>query len=298
MSCFVEQGQSLASGDMTAITSTAYSRDLGDELRRLREKFTSLTGAAFAEQLGWDPSKVSNIEKGKARASEIDLIQYLMTCGRDTLYFERFRDRYRHAFDPYVVVVPDNLRTLAKAEAQAQKITCYDVVTVPGLLQTPGYARALLIAFGNKPEDVERYLQWRMERQAILRRPHRPECLFYVHELALQLRVGDDKVMEEQYLRMLFHTHVLRIVPMSAGPAAAMKSARMLFSFEKMVPVAYSETDLAKVFAHDGQAIAGSREHFKWLDAVALDEGQSRSLLATYVSGLRKDLDEPRAELA
>ncbi|GAA3656642.1 hypothetical protein GCM10022267_48550 [Lentzea roselyniae] len=91
-------------GRMTAITSTAYSRDLGDELRRLREKHTRLTGFAFAEQLGWDPSKVSNIENGKARASEIDLVQYLMTCGRDSNYFEAFRDRYRYAFDPYVVL--------------------------------------------------------------------------------------------------------------------------------------------------------------------------------------------------
>ncbi|WP_030476341.1 helix-turn-helix domain-containing protein [Lentzea albidocapillata] len=283
---------------MTAITSTAYSRDLGDELRRLREKFTGLTGHAFAEQLGWDPSKVSNIEKGKARASEIDLVQYLMTCGRDSHHFEAFRERYRYAFDPYVVTVPDNLRTLALAEAQAAKITCYDVVNVPGLIQTPEYARALLITFGNTPEDVERFLRWRMDRQAILKRQNRPECLFYVHELALKLRVGDDKIMEEQYLRMLFHTHILRIVPMSAGPAPAMKSARMLFSFEKMVPVAYSETDLAKVFAHDGQAIARSREHFKWLDACALDEGQSRSLLANYVSGLREDSHDRRADLA
>lgn len=285
-------------GRMTAITSTAYSRDLGDELRRLREKFTGLTGFAFAEQLGWDPSKVSNIENGKARASEIDLVHYLMTCGRDANFFEAFRDRYRYAFDPYVVTVPDNLRTLAMAEAQAKKITTYDVVNVPGLIQTEEYARNLLIAFGNKPEDVEKFLRWRMDRQAVLSRPSRPECLFCVHELALQLRVGDDKVMEEQYLRMLFNTHILRIVPMSAGPAPAMKSARMLFSFEKMVPVAYSETDLAKVFAHDGRAIERSREFFKWLDARALDEGQSRSLLANYVSGLRKDPDEPRAELA
>ena len=174
---------------MTAITSTAYSRDLGDELRRIREKFSPLTGAGF--------------------------------------------------------------------------------------------------------------LKWRMERQAILKRPsRRPECLFYVHELALQLQVGDDRIMEEQYLRMLFNTHILRIVPMSAGPAAIRNSARMLFSFEKLVPVAYSETDLAMVFAHDGQAIAQSRVFFKWLDALALDEGESRSLLANYVSGLRKDPHDPRAELA
>ncbi|HEX7308974.1 helix-turn-helix transcriptional regulator [Lentzea sp.] len=283
---------------MTAITSTAYSRDLGDELRRLREKHSGLTGAAFAEQLGWDPSKVSNIEKGKARASEIDLVQYFMMCGRDTDQFETFRARYRHAFDTYVALVPDNLRTLAMAEAQAERITCYDVLSVPGLIQTPEYARALLSGGRGTPEQIERGYRSRMERQAIMKRPYRPECVFYVHELALRLQVGDERVMEEQYLRMLFHTHVLRVVPMSAGPAAIRMSARMLFRFEKLVPVAYSETDLARVFAHDGAAIADSREFFKWLDSIALDEGQSRDVLTSCISGLRKDLHEPQAELA
>jgi hypothetical protein len=284
---------------MTAITSTAYSRDLGDELRRLREKFTGLTGFAFAEQLGWDPSKVSNIENGKARASEIDLVQYLMMCGRDSVYFEQFRDRYRYAFDPYVVTVPDNLRTVAMAEAAAKKITSFDGLTMPGLIQTPEYARALFTEGGHAaPEDIEKYVQLRIDRQAIMSRPARPECLFYVHELALRIRVGDARIMEEQYLRVLFHTHILRIIPMSVGAAIATRSARMLFSFEKHTPLAYSETDVAQVFAHDGKAIANSREFFKWLEARALDEGQSRSLLANYVSGLREDSHDPRADLA
>ncbi|MGW6448375.1 helix-turn-helix domain-containing protein [Lentzea sp. NPDC055074] len=284
---------------MTAITSTAYSRDLGDELRRLREKFTALTGHAFAEQLGWDPSKVSNIEKGKARASEIDLVQYLMMCGRDTDHFEAFRDRYRYAFDPYVLIVPDNLRTLALAEAQAVKITSFDGLTMPGLAQTPEYARALLIEGGNEAhENIEKFVQLRIDRQAVLRRPNRPECTFFVHELALRMRVGNAQIMEEQYLRLLFETHSLRIVPMAAGVAIAMRSARRLFSFEKMVPVAYSENDVAQLFAHDGKAIASSREFFKWLDALALDEGQSRSMLTHYVSGLREDLHDARPELA
>jgi transcriptional regulator with XRE-family HTH domain len=286
-------------GRMTAITSTAYSRDLGDELRRLREKFSGLTGHAFAEQLGWDPSKVSNIEKGKARASEIDLVQYLMMCGRDTDHFEAFRARYRHAFDPYVVTVPDNLRTLALAEAQAKRITTYDVHTMPGLVQTPEYARALFVDGGRvAPDEIDKGVRLRVERQAVLRRPNPPECLLYVHELALQFAVGDDQLMEEQYLRLLFHTHILRIVPLSAGTAPVRQSARMLFSFEKHTPLAYSENALGQVFAHDGAAIRDSREFFTWLDARALDEGQSRSLLANYVSGLRKDLDEPRTDLA
>ena len=286
-------------GRMTAITSTAYSRDLGDELRRLREKFTGLTGHAFAEQLGWDPSKVSNIEKGKARASEIDLVQYLMTCGRDSHHFEAFRERYRYAFDPYVLQVSDNLRTIAMAEAMAKKITSFDGLTVPGLIQIPEYARALFTEGGHTaPEDVETYVQHRIDRQAIMTRPDRPECLFYVHELALQLQVGDERIMEEQYLRMLFNTHIVRIVPMSAGPGPIRMSPRMLLSFERLVPLAYSETDLARVFAHDGAAIADSREFFKWLDSRALDEGQSKSLLTSYISRLRKDSHEPPAELA
>ncbi|MFD5828605.1 helix-turn-helix domain-containing protein [Lentzea sp. NPDC060358] len=284
---------------MTAITSTAYSRDLGDELRRLREKHSRLTGAAFAEQLGWDPSKVSNIEKGKARASEIDLVQYMMMCGRDTDHFEAFRDRYRHAFDPYVVLVSDNLRTVAMAEAAATKITCFNGMTMPGLLQAPEYARALFAEGGYvAAQDIEKHVQLRVDRQTIMRRPNRPECLFYVHELALRVHVGDRQVMEGQYLRMLFRTHELRIVPMSAGVAIAARSARTLFSFEKHTPLAYSETDVAQVFAHDGKAIASSREFFKWLDARALDEGQSRSLLANYVSALREDSHDLRADLA
>src|SRR5690242_18496437 len=97
--------------------STAYSRDLGDELRRLRESGTGLTGRALAVQLGWDPSKVSNIEHGRARASEIDLVQYLTLCGKDVDFFEEFRRRYRHAFDLYFAQVPDELRTLAMTEA-------------------------------------------------------------------------------------------------------------------------------------------------------------------------------------
>ncbi|MGI5506086.1 helix-turn-helix domain-containing protein [Lentzea sp. CA-135723] len=264
----------------TAITSTAYSRALGAELRRLREKFTRLTGQAFAEQLGWDPSKVSNIEKGKARASEIDLVQYLMTCGRDSDCFEAFRARYRYAFDPRVLIAPADLRALALAEAQATKITSYDVLTVPARIQNPDYTRALLEFGRGSPEEIEEVVRQLEERQEA-RWPNSPECLFYVHELALRMRVGDEKIMQEQ-LRRLGHTpHTVRIVPMSAGPGPVRRSPRMLLGFAKLAPLACGESDLGTVFAHDGASIADSRGFFTWLDGIALDEGSSRRFLET-----------------
>ncbi|MCG8927097.1 helix-turn-helix transcriptional regulator [Lentzea sp. CC55] len=258
---------------MTVTTSTAYSRDLGDELRRLRQRFTGLRGRGLAVQLGWDPSKVSNIEHGKVRASEIDLVQYLTACGKDIDFIEDFFRRYRNAFDPYLAQVPDNPRTLVMTEAMATKITAYDVLTVNSLLQTPAYAQALQAATGATPDDVD--------RQAVLRRPTRPDCVFYLHELALRLRLGDAHVMAEQCAWLMANSNLVRIVPAEAA-TAAFQSTCTLFEFEKATPLVYAESDLAKVFAQDEAAVERTRNLFDLLDAVALDENQSRRRLAEY----------------
>ncbi len=273
--------------------STAYSRDLGDELRRLRETCTGLTGRALAVQLGWDPSKVSNIEHGRARASEIDLAQLFTACGKDIDFLDDFKRRYRHAFDLYFAQVPGNLRTLTMTETAAKKITSYDVLTVTGLLQTEAYATELFIETGIEPlEDIKTGVGLRIERQTIMRRPNPPQCTFYIHELALKTRLGDAELMEDQYLRLLFNTHVLRVVPATAMKAALLSKCS-LYEFEKSKPVAFSADALAMVFAQDHAAVERTRRLFERLDAVAWDEEQSRKKLAEYVSdprGLRIEL--------
>ncbi|SDG86136.1 Helix-turn-helix domain-containing protein [Lentzea fradiae] len=278
--------------------STAYSRDLGDELRRLRESCTGLTGRALAVQLGWDPSKVSNIEHGRARASEIDLVQFLTVCGKDLGFFEDFRRRYRHAFDLYLVQVPDELRTLAMTESLASKITTYDVLTITGLLQTVPYAQALFDERAiETPENVRKGIDLRIERQTIMRRPNRPQCVFYLHELALRVRLGSAQVMEEQYRRLLFRTHELRIVPADVMTAALLSKCA-LYEFEKVPPVAVGVTETALVFAQAPAAVERTRKVFRRLDAVALDPEQSRRKLAEYVSRLREDSNGSRTDLA
>jgi transcriptional regulator with XRE-family HTH domain len=283
---------------MTAFTSTAYSRDLGDELRRLRETCTGLNGRNLAVKLGWDPSKVSNIEHGRARASEIDLAQLLTACGKDIDFLEDFKRRYKHAFDLYFAQVPNELRTLAMTESMAKKIIAYDVMTVTGLLQTEAYAHELFVETGlETPENIKKGVELRMERQAVMRKPNRPECVFYLHELALRMTIGSAQLMEDQYLRLLFNTHVLRIVPASARTAALLSKCT-LYEFEKALPVVVTPTDTAMVFAQDSAAVERTRRIFERLDAVALDEEQSRRKLAEYVSGLREDSHDPRTDLA
>nr|WP_189152903.1 helix-turn-helix transcriptional regulator [Lentzea pudingi] len=262
----------------------------------MRETSTDLTGAAFALRLGWDPSKVSTLERGKYCPSEIDLVQYLSMCGKDIDFFEDFKRRFRNAFDEYIVQISDNLRTLAMAEASAVKMTSYDAQAIPGLSQTPEYADSLYRMGGYVLEErIPTVVKFRMERQAILNRHDRPDCLFYIHEHALQTQVGDAQTMEDQYARLLFGAPAIRIVPASAKLVA---TSCVLWEFEKAMPIAFTSTDLAKVFVQDPGAIARTRLLFDRLAEVALSEEQSRGVLADYVGRPREELNERGPRLA
>ncbi|WP_086666792.1 helix-turn-helix domain-containing protein [Lentzea kentuckyensis] len=274
----------------TTTQSTAYSRQLGDELRKLRETCTGLTGAALAVRLGWDPSKLSTIENGKYRASEIDLVQYLSKCDKDIDFFEDFKRRYRHAFDEYIVQTSDNLRTLAMAESTAKTIMRYDTQSVTGLLQTAEYADAWYRMGGFVAEDrIPSLVQFRTDRQSLLLRHDRPDCLFYIHEHALQMQVGDSRIMEDQYFRLLYSAQFIRVVPVGAPVIAANCT---LWEFDKARPVAFIEGDLVNVFVQDPSAIVRARLLFDRLAEVALDAEQSRSRLAEYAGQPREDLDD------
>jgi hypothetical protein len=284
---------------MNGDPSTPYSRDLGDELRQVRERFTTFRSRKIARMLGWDPGKVSNIEHGKVRASEIDIVQYLGRCGRPQTFIEDFLNRYRSAFNPYFVQVPDNLRTMSMAESMADKITSYDLTSIPGLVQSEDYAFALFQARGHTTTDViERNVRFRMERQAILRRPNRPHCTFYIHENALRLQVGSPEIMEDQLMRLLFHTYVIRIVPATSGAAGVYSANYVLWEYEKRGSTAYTESDLAQVFVQDLGGVKHCKTIFASLDALALDEEQSRSMVADLASRSREDLSDQKLHLA
>ncbi|SMC69167.1 hypothetical protein SAMN05660733_01219 [Lentzea albidocapillata] len=288
----------LTSNFMNGDPSTPYSRDLGDELRQVRERFTTFRGRKIARMLGWDPGKVSNIEHGKVRATEIDIIQYLGRCGRSQAFITDFLERYRSAFNPYFVQVPTNLRTMAMAESTADKITSYDMTSIPGLVQSEDYAAALFEARLAAPDVIERNVRFRIERQAILRRHNRPQCTFYIHEHALRFKVGSDEIMEDQLMRLLFHTHVIRVVPAAIGMSGVFAANYVLWEWEKRSSTAYTESDLAQVFVQDLAGIKQCKLIFAHLDALALDEEQSRSMVADLASRSREDLSDRKLHLA
>ncbi|MGW4155608.1 helix-turn-helix domain-containing protein [Micromonospora chersina] len=215
---------------------------LGAQLRRLRE------GAGVSrESAGWEirssESKISRMELGRVGFKERDVADLLTLYGV-TAPDERaaLLTLARDANSPgwwhrYGDVLPGWFQSYLGLEAAAALIRTYEVQFVPGLLQTPAYARAVILLGhrGAPPAEVERRVSLRMERQELLRRSDPPQLWAVVDEAALRRPVGGREVMRGQLDALIEASaapHVrLQIVPFDAGGHAAAGGAFSILRF-------------------------------------------------------------------
>ncbi|MFG2722004.1 helix-turn-helix domain-containing protein [Streptomyces sp. NPDC048416] len=107
----------------------------------------------------------------------------------------------------YRDVVDTSLDELMTVECAAKEIRTYSGSLVPGLLQTPDYARAIMqVPYLGRPDHptIERRWEVRRRRQQLLESPEAPDYSAVIGEAALRAWVGGRKVMRGQ-LRHLFN---------------------------------------------------------------------------------------------
>jgi transcriptional regulator with XRE-family HTH domain len=272
--------------------STARTRELGAELRRVREE-ARYAGSELARKLGWSPSKVSRMETGDRNTSEVDTAIYAAFCGVGGEALEHLLDLARENNDDYRLQargerLPDELRSLIVLETTAEIIVYYEPMVVPGLAQSEDYARALFRDGDMVPEEgIEPRVRVRMERQRLVRRRYPPMITFFVHENALRTPVGDDQIMHEQLLHLLLLCAAppcrLRVVPSSVGAFAGIGPFTWM-AHKEHNPVIYAEHLTTSVFLEGREDILAYRRLLDRLNVLALDEGQSRESLASLAS--------------
>jgi transcriptional regulator with XRE-family HTH domain len=263
--------------------STARARELGAELRKLRES-TGLSGVDFAKVIGWSNSKVSRIEFGLRGITEIDIVRYAAYCRATPAEMDDLVDRCREAEIPGFWL-SKRLSTLVFHETTAVSSVSYDPLVVPGLLQTEGYIKALMGRDKLAPKDAEYWINARMDRQELL---DRRQFSFFIHEQALRLPVGDDQLMNEQMLKMVLlaeHPWIsVRIVPMAAGASGAFGGEVVLLHFAEAPPLLHFGSGPISFFLEDHSYVAAYRERLAAISEVALDRGESREMLAAMAS--------------
>jgi hypothetical protein len=205
---------------------------LGTHLRRLREG-CRISREAAGDAIRGSHAKISRLELGRVSAKERDIADLLTLYGVvDAPRREQYLALARQASTPgwwqkYSDVLPSWFETLIGLEEAASLIRTYEVQFIPGLLQTPDYARAC-VRLGHPRESdrqVDRRVELRIERQKLLFKPHAPKLWAVVDEAALRRTLGGPEAMRAQIRRLRELAELpnvtLQIAPFRLGGLAA-----------------------------------------------------------------------------
>ena len=178
---------------------------LGVRLRGLREE-AGLSGRELATRADWHPSKVSRLERGNQTATVTDLRRWAWLCGREEAAegliaqlgaLETHYTSWRRRLSAGNQARQQNAVDL---EERTRALCVFESVCVPGLLQTPSYARAMItgaVELHGTPADVEEGVRKRMERRGVLEDPGK-ETRILLWEPALRTRHAPANVQIEQ----------------------------------------------------------------------------------------------------
>ncbi|MEU2582793.1 helix-turn-helix transcriptional regulator [Streptomyces avermitilis] len=252
---------------------TARQERLGAELRKLRER-AGLSGREAARVLGIAESKLSATEVARVGVSA-ERVRYLASqyaCG-DAALVEALvamaTERGRGWWEECRGAVPSGYLNVAELEHHATKVSTFQNVHIPGLLQTEEHIRGI---FGSPVaptgEQREARVRFRLRRQEILGKVSYEAV---IHEAALRIRAADGKVARNQLVHILEQSELpqvtVRVVPFDVDGFAGI-SASLVYASG---PVPQLDTVLVDT-AHGGAYLDGEAQLSRYRGALAAIE--------------------------
>lgn len=269
-------------------------RRLAAELRRLRDE-SGLSLTDVAKKLGWQTSRVSRIETRQSGITAPDLRKLLNLYGvEDQEYRAHLAELARRVnergwWQKYAGLIGGEYADLIGLEAEARTIRTYEQELVPGLLQTPDYARAVIRA--SRPtdtsEEIDRRVEIRMERQEVLVRADPPPPRFnaVLSEGVLRRPIGGPDVMRKQLeylMRPRDRANVtIQVLPFDAGahPSMVGPFTAMTFPDPDDLGVVNLENATGALFLEEPVELRVYEELWNTLQADALSADDSHTFL-------------------
>lgn len=272
------------------VQRTARRLRLAAELRRERKK-ADVELKDAADHLGLVPSSLSRMETAKAEV-KVPYVESLMRLygapdeTTDALKQLARDARKRGWWRDYKDVLTSEYQDFIAFEAEAFALHDYEPDTVPGLLQTEDYARALLRSqLPDAPDDdVERRVKVRMERQARLRGDDPLQLWAVVGEGALRYLVGGKDVMRGQlqhFAEMAAPSNVnirLQVLPFAGGAHPGMAGSFTVLGYDDLKLI-YLEHLTTSQYLDEDEHINAYTLMFEHLQVAALSRTESRKLV-------------------
>ncbi|MFI7020594.1 helix-turn-helix domain-containing protein [Streptomyces sp. NPDC050164] len=276
-------------------------RKLGAELRALRTS-AGLTSGEAARLVGWHQSKVSRIETGTSGVKPVDVRLLLDAYAvADTQLRELLmvlagsedsggRHHWWHA---YRGVLPPTYRDFISLESQAGAMRTLETTVVPGLLQTPEYARAVTKAAveGLSEDRLDTLVEVRLARQDVLRADPPLELSAVLDEAVLRREVGGPGVMARQLERLVEAARLpqvrLQVLPFAAGAHIGVTGPFVIFSFSSTsdLDVVVLDHLTSSLYLERKEDLQAYTEAFNALQIHALSPEDSLDFIAGTAAG-------------
>lgn len=268
---------------------TIRRRTLGRVLRLAREA-KGLGRKAAAEAADYSESGLSRVEKGTLGIKVGQLRMFMDLYGiadpeqRAELEKLSREGRQRSWWSSQRSELQPGYATYIGLEDEAFSVREYQAKSIPGLLQTERYMRAMAQAAipPMRDETIDARVKVKMQRQQILHRDQPPALHVVLDEGALRRRVGGEDVWREQMSHLIecssWHNVVVQILPFEMGAYAGALGGFVELTVPEFPPSVYIELDSSDLLL-EGQDAAGYTLLFENLRTQALGASLSVELI-------------------
>ncbi|WP_030682183.1 helix-turn-helix domain-containing protein [Streptomyces sp. NRRL B-1347] len=250
---------------------------LGAELRHAREK-SNLSQEELGCRIFVSGSFIGQLEAGTRRMQPDHARMLDEALGTEGFFTRNCGAAAKSRY-------PEHFAEAAEAEAEATAIRQYGAMLIPGLLQTPAYARTVIRAYDpTAPEStIDKWVDGRMARTRLLNHPTNPLLWVVLDEGVLRRMTGGPVVMAEalRHIASLAHQGrvIMQVLPFSAGAHTAMEGYLRLMDFEDAPSLAYFEGPGTGRLEDDPATVTRLKFTFDLLAADALSPEKSLALI-------------------
>lgn len=263
-------------------------RILGRQLRLLRGQRGLKEVAAYT---GISDSSISRIERGKQvildKTVKALCQMYEVGPPESDMLIRQARESDDRGLLLDSDSAPDWAAPFIALEAEAQEIWTFQAQSIPGLLQTPDYIRALVAAAEVRGADPEGSVELRTSRQKRLTSP-RPAQFHAILDEGVLRRVCADESMAVQQINRLIEMQLLtnvtvQVLPFAVGAHVAMTGSFTMLRFpdELDMNVVFLEHDHAGLMAERPQDLNRYAHMFESLRKIALSPEATSEWLAS-----------------
>jgi transcriptional regulator with XRE-family HTH domain len=270
-------------------------RRVSGELRTLREK-RGLSCKDVAAALDCSESKISRMETGERGLYADDvaaILGYLRApTGLRHELLALVRDGEERNWHEIHGKLPTNWKDLIRFENDATAIYNYESLVIPGLAQTPDYARALMqgIEPGLSDAELENLVAARMTRQVILGRRNAPTVHLLIDEMVLRRPIGAPRMLRAQLQHLLILGErlkvTLQVVPFAVGAHPGLTGPFVILEFAEEPALAHMESRGSSSFLEEEEHLASVKVAWRGIRAIALSPEDSARLIASAIDKL------------